>query len=401
MSPQRRKLLLILWPAALAFTAAVVFWPASITSDTDSPFRPRPTPQPEPPTPPGPQPLGRTSPAGAVRHVIVVSVDGLRGDLLELMLKYDNPQDPRLPHFRRLVGEGAATFNARSDAFNTQTIPNHVGMITGRPMNNPPHLGPGIGHGFMLNDVVADRVNLHGAAGFYLSSVYDVVHDHGLSTALYASKPKFNVIDRSYDADRGDPDLLPPDDGRDKIDRFVNAASGGRAAPLVDRFVRDLTHHRFHFSLLHVCDPDAAGHATAWNTVEWRRAVADADGYLGQLLDAIASDDALRGRTAIIVTADHGGVAGNHFNIKLPENHTIPFIVWAPRTPGTGGDLYDLNRDTRRDPAREIPGYADALPPIRNSDSANLALSLLGLPPVPGSLVNAQQDLVVGEQSRR
>jgi hypothetical protein len=69
--------------------------------------------------------------------------------------------------------------------------------------------------------------------------------------------------------------------------------------------------------------------------------------------------------------------------------------VWGAGVRG-GADLYALNPKTRRDPGDGRPKYAAAGQPARNGDVANLSLSLLGLPAIPGSTINAAQDLAVG-----
>jgi hypothetical protein len=119
------------------------------------------------------------------------------------------------------------------------------------------------------------------------------------------------------------------------------------------------------------------------------------DGCLGTILDLAEKDATLKGRTIIILTADHGGKDHDHKNNLDPYDYTIPFGVWGAGVKG-GTDLYALNAKTRRDPGEARPDYKAAVQPIRNGEVGNLALKFLGLGPIPGSIINARQDLVVG-----
>jgi hypothetical protein len=106
----------------------------------------------------------------------------------------------------------------------------------------------------------------------------------------------------------------------------------------------------------------------------------------------------LNGKTAIILTSDHGGIRNTHGDPADPADYTIPFFVWGPGVEAAA-DLYSLNPATRLDPGAGRPDYGAAVQPIRNGDSGNLALQLLGLGPVSGSTINANQDLAVASPS--
>jgi hypothetical protein len=75
-------------------------------------------------------------------------------------------------------------------------------------------------------------------------------------------------------------------------------------------------------------------------------------------------------------------------------NFTIPFVVWSGVNQ-TPVDLYSINTTSRHCPAVNERFSANPLPPIRNAEAGNTCLMLLGLPAIPGSTVNALQDLLI------
>jgi hypothetical protein len=313
--------------------------------------------------------------AAQVSHVIHISVDGLRSDGVTALTP------DQLPNFYRLRREGMFTDNARTDPDVTWTLPNHTGQLTGRNV-----LGPD-GHQYTRNSQPARTETLHSSNPDldYISSVFDVAHDHGLSTALFAGKSKFALYKQSYNEINGAPDLVGEDNGRDKIDLYWIE---GNTSALVAAFRTAMENRPYHYSFVHLTDPDSIGHSLGWASEAWFESVRAVDTYLGALFELIDNTPSLRDQTAVILTADHGGVAYNHGEATDPLVYTIPFYVWGPGV-GTGTDLYMANLTGRRDPGSSHPESTDPLQPIRNSDAANLALNLLGLGPVPGSATAA------------
>jgi hypothetical protein len=417
-----------------------------------------------------------------IEHVLHITIDGLRADALKAAM--DHPANASAyPGFRRLVAEGAATFQARCDFDYSETIPNHTGIVTGRPVNEPAGFTPAPftadpdsdtltapGHGLRTGDnvllatsgtlpggltatsviyrataVTADTFQLstyatatglfttvditsagsgastfvkrvsHGfSANFpgagehvhklgtaplaYKYSTFDMAHDRGLTTGIIAGKTRHNLFVDSYGATLGATDLQGTDNGRNKLD-YVNVTNAGSAASLL--VIRDAALARIsggtlnHYTLLHFTDTDTGqpggGHTVSWNTTAWiEQGTKVVDGYLNALLTAITDSDTYRGRVAIIITADHGGgqaagTANSHADASAIYNINIPLLLWGPGVPG-GVDAYRLFRN-RADPGPAgRPNSAPAtIQPLRNTDTANIAMTLLGLPPVTGS----------------
>ncbi len=263
-------------------------------------------------------------------------------------------------------------------------MPNHISMLTGLPLTAPPCAPPDRGHGYTSNDAPSPRESIHDSgnpARSYTPSVFDVVHDHGLSTAMFASKSKFSILTNSYN-DAGARDQVGQDNGRRKIDIVqIN----GNLTALTDSLTKTLANAPPNFSFMHFGQPDNAGHDEGWGSAEYLDALVDVDAAIGRILTLIENDPRLAAHAAVIVTADHGGSGRRHSDPTNPDHFVIPFHVLGRGIPA-GRDLYSVVGERRTPPKLAVnPGFDSPDQPIRNGDAGNLALALLRLPPIPGS----------------
>jgi hypothetical protein len=311
-----------------------------------------------------------------INRVLAISVEGLRPAAVR------RSGEEGTPALHRLMSEGAATLNARTEVERTTTLPNMVAMLTGRRVK-----ARAGGHG-----VKFDRDNggtVQSTAGRYVSSIFDLVHNFGRSTALFSSQPRAALVDRSWDEVNGGGDPYGLDDGRDKIDDYVATIDDH---DLVDRLSATLQGTPRNFTLAQLSLLDDAGRAYGYSSHQYREALVEVDRMVGRLIQTVNASPKLAGHTLVILTAGAGGRQQSNADRTLRGNYTVPFLVWGPGVV-SGADLYALNPDYQ-DPARTQPTYRGPQP-IRNGMLANLATSALRLPRIPGSGLNAGQDLNV------
>ena len=305
-------------------------------------------------------------------HVILISVDGLRSDALL------TNQAKSFRNFQRLL-TGSYTLNGRTDCDFTVTLPNHIGMLTSRLTN-----GDG-GHHYTENGTPSEETRLIDADGKIIESIFTVTAANEVHSSLIASKKKFILFKQSYG---------------EIIDDYLIDSNGDKQ---ITHLLNDLKSHsrQRSFNFIHFLHPDVAGHTYGWNLSpdsKYMQSVAAVDALLGYLFDYLDANPEYSERTAIVLTADHGGGAPhhNHHGIgHLSINYVIPFITWA----GDGqvkADLIALNSATHRDPGIDDPRpQIGKLPVIRNIDAGNLCLSLLGMPSIANSTRNTQQSIVI------
>ena len=232
----------------------------------------------------------------------MISLDGLNPTALTKL------GSTGAPALHRMMRQGASTLNARAEVEQTETLPNHTGMVTGRRIEKARD-----GHAVTWNDERLSPFTVQEAAEHGVDSIFSLAKRQGLTSALYSAKEKFSLFDRSWP------------DGTDKV---LIDSDNDRLATVA---VRDLQQASYDFAFLHISLPDRAGHASGWLSAPYLDAVRQSDALVGQVLEAVRADSRLSDRVTVMLTADHGGPRGqrNHAEAGKLANYRVPFLMWG------------------------------------------------------------------------
>lgn len=230
----------------------------------------------------------------AVKHLIIVGVDGLSPDGI---------LQAETPAIDELMASGASSLHARG-VMPTSSSPNWGSMICGA--------GPEQ-HGITANGWKPDSAKVKGTmtdAQGYFPSIFDllrqqrpestigVVHDWSGFASLFQNAS----VDRIEDTPGPDTTMLVAID-----------------------YLRS---EQPELTFIHLDHVDHAGHQEGHGTPAYYEAVTHADHLIGQLIEALKTEG-LWASTHLIVTSDHGGVGKGHGGATMAELE-IPWIIHGP-----------------------------------------------------------------------
>lgn len=275
-----------------------------------------------------PAPPAATQQTAAEKRVLIISVDGLRPDVL---------LRSKAPTMRGLMDHGAFTMWAFTTPM-AVTLPSHTSMLTGATVPV---------HGIEWNN---DKTP--GAVVYpKVPTVLELAHAKGMTSALASGKSKFYALAKQGTVTAS---FMPPGpDGTAKDD-----VTAKQAADIVKQ-------HRPTVMFVHLADVDTVGHTIGWGTTEQLAAVERADTAIAVVLDAYKAAGLLE-NTLVIITADHGGAGKTHG----PDDPRSRHIPWIAAGPGLRAN-FDLTRD------RDLV--------VNTEDTAATTCQFLGLTPGEGA----------------
>ncbi|MDB5297038.1 MAG: type phosphodiesterase/nucleotide pyrophosphatase [Phycisphaerales bacterium] len=243
--------------------------------------------RPSPNLKPAARPASR--PVEAITHVLVVSIDGLRPDLLLLA---------DAPNARKLMARGVYSMWAQTTP-QSITLPSHLSMLTGVTPNR---------HGILWNSDLPLEYPLFPN----VPTLFEAAKRHGYTTAVAAGKDKFDAFDR--------PGVLDW--------RWIPSKGAVKTGAVVGPACDIIKQHKPNAMLVHFPSVDATGHGNGWGSPEQMKAITEADAALGRLVDAM-EEAGTADSTLMIISADHGGAMKGH-GPEDPRSRHIPWIAVGP-----------------------------------------------------------------------
>jgi predicted AlkP superfamily pyrophosphatase or phosphodiesterase len=265
-----------------------------------------------------------------VKHVILVSVDGLSASYLS---------DPRaeIPNLREIAANGVSA-KGMLTSFPSVTWPSHTSLITGAFPARHGVVGNAVWNRETKKQVtyIGDPVLTKDQA-IRVPTLYDVAHEAGLSTAsvIWPCSNGAKTLD-----------WIIPDSNKSELHAryttpgFVDELAevgidisklgewgwGKQYSTQRDLLYTQvakhlLSRHKVNLILLHLITPDGVEHAYGPNTPPAYQAVAESDVRIGELWEALQQQP-FAGNSALFIVSDHGFAAYEKFirpNVILKE----------------------------------------------------------------------------------
>jgi len=233
--------------------------------------------------PPAAKPPERRGRA-AIRHVVIISEDGLRPDALTGV---------RPPVHEEVLKRAAYSLKAQTIK-RASTLPSHAAMLSGFDVKE---------HGLYWNSWKPDRGYIQ------VPTVFDAAKKGGGESAAFVGKRKLEHIAHPGSV-------------------AVVSRPGYFCRKVVDEATRYFVEKKPEIEFIHFSDPDDLGHSEGWMSDPQFESIRATDKCLGTLLDAVAAAGLDR-ETLFIISSDHGGHGHNHSG-KIKEDRLIPWIAWGP-----------------------------------------------------------------------
>jgi predicted AlkP superfamily pyrophosphatase or phosphodiesterase len=220
-------------------------------------------------------------------RVLFFVVDGMRPDA---MIQANTPA------IQQLMQRGAATLTAET-VMPSITLPTHMSMFYG--------VLPEV-HGVTSNEYQP-------MPGGQIPGIVEVVRKAGRSPAAF----------HTWDPLR---DLSRP--GALVYSSFIDiyGPDGENSDQAIAVLAADyIVQRQPDFTFIYLGMTDEVGHRSGWLSPQYQATIERADAAIGHVVERLASAGLLE-RSAILVTADHGGHEHAH-GLDIPEDMTIPWVL--------------------------------------------------------------------------